>query len=107
MRLASVPLADRLPAATAWKLKLEPVGPALRRLRDAYLEPFAAFGNRRELVYAADLAYRTGTIARSLAWHRALRPLPPEARAEDLDSIPYGLQRFLEGGPIGSWRWER
>ena len=92
--------------ATAWKLDLEPGGPDLLRLRDAYVEPFTAFGNRRELADAADLAYRTGTIARSLAWYRALAALPPEARAEDLDSIPYGLQRYLEGGPLGAWRWE-
>ena len=91
--------------ATAWKLDLEPGGPELLRMRDAYVEPFTSFGNRRDLIEAAELAYRTGTIARSLAWYRALAALPPEARAEDLDSIPYGLQRFLEGGPIGSWRW--
>ncbi len=76
--------------ATAWRLDLE---------------PFTAFGTRQELIEAAELAYRTGTIARSLAWYRSLKAVPPEARAEDLDSIPYGLQRFLEGGPIGSWRW--
>ena len=91
--------------ATAWKLDLEPGGPELQRMRDAYLEPFTAFGTRQELTEAAELAYRTGTIARSLAWYRALAALPPSARAEDLDSIPYGLQRFLEEAPIGSWRW--
>ena len=91
--------------ATAWKLDLEPGGPELLRMRDAYVEPFTSFGNRRDLIEAAELAYRTGTIARSLAWFRSLKAVPPEARAEDLDSIPYGLQRFLEGGPIGSWRW--
>lgn len=91
--------------ATAWKLDLEPGGPELQRMRDAYLEPFTAFGTRQELVEAAELAYRTGTIARSLAWYRALATLPPDARAEDLDSTPYGMQRFLERGPIGTWRW--
>lgn len=91
--------------ATAWKLELEPGGSELRRMRDAYVEPFTAFGTRRELIEAADLAYRTGTIARSLAWYRAVAALPLDARAEDLDTIPYGLQRYLEGGPMGAWRW--
>lgn len=27
-------------------------------------------------------------------------------RSEVADTVPYGLQRFLERGPIGSWRWE-
>ena len=74
-------------------------------MRDAYVESFTAFGTRQELTEAADLAYRTGTIARSLAWYRAVAALPLDARAEDLDTIPYGLQRYLEGGPMGAWRW--
>ena len=93
--------------ATAWKWAFTPGGPEMRRMRDAYLEPFARFGSRDELVAAADLAYRTGTLARSLSWYRALAARPPAARSEDLDSIAYGLQRFLEHGPIGSWRWDQ
>jgi hypothetical protein len=27
-------------------------------------------------------------------------------RRPDVEAIPYGLQRFLENGPIGSWRWD-
>jgi len=90
--------------ATAFRLDLPPGGPEVHRLLDAYLEPFAAFGDRAELQAAADLAYRTGTLARSLAWHRSLAGLPVEQRAEDLEAVPYGLQKFLERGPIGSWR---
>lgn len=97
--------------ASAYFMELEPGGPEILRLRDAYLEPFQTYGSRDELIGWADVAYRTGTIARSLAWSRGLLDvadlddLPPERR-EGLDTIPYGLQRFLERGPLGSWRWD-
>ena len=85
--------------AVAWKLDLPPGGHELERLRDAYLEPFGA---SPEL---ADLAYRTGTIARALAWHRMVTAREPEHVTEDDASGPaYGIKLFLEGGPIGSWR---
>jgi hypothetical protein len=83
----------------AWKLDLEPGGPELVRLRDAYLEPFGA---GPEL---ADLGYRTGTVARAIAWHRMVAPREPEHITEEDSSGPaYGLKLFLEAGPIGSWR---
>jgi hypothetical protein len=83
----------------AWKLDLPPGGPALERLRDAYLEPF---GRDPEI---ADVAYRTGTIARSLAWHRMVAAREPEfVDDEDATAAAYGLRLFLERGPIGSWR---
>jgi Phosphotransferase enzyme family len=85
--------------AIAWKLELEPGGRELLRLRDAYLEPFG------HLTQAAELAYRTGTIARALAWHRMVAQRPPELVDEDDDSAAaYGLKLFLAGGPIGTWR---
>ena len=83
----------------AWKLNLTPGGPELERLRDAYLEPFGA---DPEL---ADLGYRTGTVARALAWHRMVAAREPQFIDEDDASSPaYGLKLFLGGGPIGSWR---
>ena len=91
--------------ATAWKLGLEPGGPELLGMRDAYLEAFEGFGSRDELVRVAGIAYRTGTLVRALAWQRYLSGLPPQERAEELDTIAYGLQRFLENGPLGAWRW--
>ncbi len=85
--------------SVAWKLDLQPGGPELARLRDAYLEPFGASSD------LADLAYRTGTIARALAWHRMVAPREPEHLTEDdLGAPAYGIGLFLEGGPIGSWR---
>lgn len=84
--------------ALAWRAGLEPAAEPLLRLRDAYLEPFGAPSE------AADLAYRTGTLARALAWHRYLRATPPGERdPEDAESVPYGLRLYLEAGPIGMW----
>jgi hypothetical protein len=85
--------------AIAWKLDLPPGGRELQRLRDVYLEPFDA---SPEL---GDLAYRTGTIARALAWHRMVAAREPEHITEDDASGPaYGIKLFLESGPIGTWR---
>jgi Phosphotransferase enzyme family len=83
----------------AWKLDLTPGGRELERLRDAYREPFGASAE------LADLAFRTGTIARALAWHRMVVAREPVHLTEDDVSGPaYGIKVFLEGGPIGSWR---
>jgi hypothetical protein len=85
--------------AIAWKLDLPPGGAELRRLRDAYLEPF----DRGPEI--ADLAYRTGTVARAIAWQRMVSAREPEFVTEDdLSGPSYGIKLFLEGGPIGSWR---
>ena len=85
--------------STAWRLGLEPGGSELRRLRDAYLEPF---GRGPEI---ADLAYRVGTIARAIAWKRMVDPRELEFVSEsDLEGPAYGIRVFLAGGPIGTWR---
>jgi hypothetical protein len=80
----------------AWQRDLEPGGQELQRLRDAYLEPFG------HLQAAAELAYRTGTIARSLAWHRMVTA--QAMRSEDETGAAYGLKLFLADGPIGTWQ---
>ncbi|HEX6843945.1 MAG TPA: phosphotransferase [Actinomycetota bacterium] len=90
--------------ATAYRLDLAPGGPEILRLRDAYLEAFGGYGTRDELARIADTAYRTGTLARALAWQSYLAPRDPADRGEDLESVPYGLRKFLERGPIGDWR---
>jgi hypothetical protein len=83
----------------AWRLELEPGGPDILRLRDAYLEPFGA---PAELATVADDAYRTGTLVRALAWHRYLVARQTEDE-EDWEAVAYGIKRFLEEGPIGTW----
>ena len=89
--------------ALAHRLALEPGGGELVRLRDAYLEPFSAYGTHAELVAAADLAHVTGTAARALAWHRFVEAREPRFRGEDAEAVPYGLRRLLDPGPLGSW----
>jgi hypothetical protein len=89
--------------ALAHRLELEPGGPDLLRLRDAYLEPFAPYGSRTELCEAADLAHFSGTAGRSLNWYRFVYAREPEFRLEDEEAVPYGLKRLLALGPIGSW----
>jgi hypothetical protein len=83
----------------SWRLDLEPGGPELQRLRDAYLEPF---GRGPEI---AEIAYRTGTVARSIAWHRMVSAREREfVDEDDLAGPAYGIKLFLAGGPIGSWQ---
>jgi Phosphotransferase enzyme family len=84
--------------ANAARLGLEPGGPELQRLRDAYLEPFG------DLQEAANLAYWTGTVARALAWDRFVRSGFRYTEPDDDLATAYGLKLFVENGPIGSWR---
>jgi len=54
---------------------------------------------------AAAIAYRTGTLARALAWYRYVRALTPEEiDPDDAESVPYGLRLYLENGPVGTWK---
>jgi hypothetical protein len=89
--------------AYRFELDVRPGGPELLRLRDAYLEPFAAYGNHEELAAAVELAHLTGTVGRTLAWHRFVCAREPEFRADDAETVPYGLKRLLDLGPLGSW----
>jgi Phosphotransferase enzyme family len=84
--------------SNAARLGLEPGGPELRRLRDAFLEPFARGPE------IADVAYWVGTIARAIAWKRMVDPRELEFVSEsDLEGPAYGIRLFLAGGPIGTW----
>jgi hypothetical protein len=84
--------------AIAWRHGLEPGSERLLRLRDTYLEPWGADAS------VAELAYRTGTLARALAWHRHLQAREPELwDRDDAESVPYGLRLYLEAGPMGTW----
>ena len=87
--------------AATWRLGLEPGGTDVLRMRDAYLEPF---GRPAELAPIADAAYRTGTLARALAWRRYLAARKSDTTDDaDEDAVGYGVRRFLEDGPIGTW----
>ncbi len=89
--------------AAAYKLHLAPAGADVLRLRDAYLEGWAGYGSRTDLIAVADLARRTGTLARALAWWRFLAGLPVERRAEFAPSVPYGVRMFLADRPWGAF----
>ncbi len=66
--------ADDRPADTA----------ELRRVRDAYLEPFTAYAARDDLVHWVDLARRTGSVGKALTYRAVLADEPVSAHA-DLD----------------------
>jgi Phosphotransferase enzyme family len=85
--------------AAARKLELKPGGREVLRMRDAYLEPY---GPPTELAPVAEIAYRTGTLARAYAWHRYVSARQAQD-PEDLEAVAYGVKRFLEGGPLGAW----
>jgi hypothetical protein len=92
--------------SVAMRFDLEPGGDEVLRLRDAYLEPFGSFAEPATLGKAFAVAYRVGTIGRTLAWHTYVREPGLKDYSELAGGVPYGLQRYLENGPIGTWRWE-
>ncbi len=60
---------------------LDPGAPLVRRVRDAYLEPFTTYADRRDLAHLVDRARQAGRVTRALAWVAALAAEPPEAHA--------------------------
>ena len=89
--------------ALAWRNGLAPGGPEVMRLRDAYLEPWTSIARGDDVELACDLARRTGAVQRALAWHRFAQLMPPDARAETVSSVPYGLKLYLADAPWGTW----
>ena len=89
--------------ALAYSHKLEPGGPEIQRLLAAYLEPWQRVAPAAALREAADIARRTGTIGRAMAYRGWIGQMPPDVADEERDSIPYGLRVFLADGPWGSW----
>ena len=84
--------------ATAHWLKLDEAGPELRRLRDAYLEPWTRFETRAGLEDALELAYRLGMVNRALSWHHGLGSLSEQDKGAYADSVPGWLQDYLQAG---------
>ncbi len=87
-----------------WGRNLAPGAAELERLRDVYLDAWTGFATLDELRSAFVLAYRIGTVCRTLAWAHFAAAMEPEFRAENVETVPYGLRLFLANGPIGSWR---
>lgn len=74
--------------------------PALRRLRDAYLEPWTGHGTARELRRQCDLALRVSPLARALTWRRILRGVHPDERGEWALSVAEWTAEHLAPGPL-------
>lgn len=88
--------------ATSWLRHhhgVEAGSDAERRVQDAYLAPWAAFGSRGQLGEALALALRVGMLTRALGWMRVLRDLPPAEQApwaENVSGWLRDLQAELE-----------
>jgi hypothetical protein len=52
----------------------------------------------------AELARRTGTVQRALAWYRVSRSMAAEERDEYAASVPYALKLYLADAPYGAWK---
>jgi hypothetical protein len=82
--------------ATAHWLKLDEHGPELRKLRDAYLEPWTTFATRNTLEEALALAYRLAMVNRALSWHHGLGRLSEKDKGPYAGNVPGWLQDFLQ-----------
>ena len=63
--------------SVAYRIATDPDGPALRRLRDAYLEAWTDVLPRSALDEALERALDLGRIGKAAAWARALGGLEP------------------------------
>ena len=71
----------------------------LERARDAYLEPWAGYGERTTLLRAVDLSGAVGRLCRALSWLRALGDESPETDAESAESARYWFDEFRDALP--------
>jgi hypothetical protein len=83
--------------AVAYRLNLDENSPEMRRVRDAYLEPWTRFHGHRQLVEIYVRAYRLGMLNRALSWHYGTGALPLRLKTEHADAVPEWLQDFLKG----------
>ncbi|MEZ4728507.1 MAG: phosphotransferase [Caldilineaceae bacterium] len=69
---------------------LDESGPVLRRLRDAYLEPWTAFATLEQLSNAFALANRLAMVNRALSWHHGTGSLDQRHKAPMPIAYPIG-----------------
>ena len=84
--------------------RARPPRPARARVRDAYLEPFTAYAERRDLLRLVDRARQAGRVTRALAWRAALAAEPPEAHAEWDFPVRGWLEEILQDSALVSLR---
>ena len=80
----------------AWGLDVEG-SEDIRPFRDAYLRPFAHWGDAPALEEAQAIALRLGWICRALNWHRIASGLDSPARKEALRGTELRLRLFRAG----------
>jgi hypothetical protein len=79
------------------QLDLPPEDRLLRRVRDAYLEPWRTNGeSRAELDRQVDLAVATGPLIRAAGWRRALGTPEAGLAADFADAVAYWMVRQRE-----------
>lgn len=74
--------------------------PVLLRLRDAYLHPWRHHAEPRVLRELCDVALQVAPLQRALTWHRILRGVHADERAEWQASVPGWVAESLEPGPL-------
>ena len=85
-----------LPAAVVRRQRgAGPDDPAVRRVRDAYLEVWSDLAPHRELVAELELACWVGKVARALTWDRALRAQGHDQAREFADAPRQHLTALL------------
>ena len=77
-------------------LDLEEEAPEFTALRDAYLEPWRAYGSHEDLVAAFDLANCLSSLVSALSWNRTVSSLPEAQRGDAVGAVPALLKEFLE-----------
>ncbi|MGY2003039.1 phosphotransferase [Blastococcus sp. SYSU DS1024] len=85
-------------------LRLPDGDPALRRLRDAYLDQWLDFGAAEELRRQCDLALHVAPLQRALTWRRILRGVHPAERAEWAGQVAGWTAEHLAPGPLSTGR---
>jgi hypothetical protein len=86
--------------AASRALEVDDRDPLLLRLRDAYLEPWSAYGSPTELRELCGVALRVGPPARALTWRRVLLGVDPTQRTEWDDAVPGWMAEYLEPGSL-------
>ncbi len=82
-------------AVVRTQLGVGPDDPAVRRIRDAYLEVWSDLAPPRELVAQLELACWVGKVARALTWERALRVQGHDQAREFADAPRQHLTALL------------
>jgi hypothetical protein len=78
----------------AYRFELADRDPDLERIRDAYLEPWATYADRKTLRRAFELAEAVGRLSRSLSWIRAYGG--PDGDPESKESARGWFEDFCE-----------